>query len=408
MSDATGNTGEPKKGGGLFDYTQRAYWGGPWYPYWTLILMTIFGGLFGLDHLYLRSPLSAIAKFVFNIFSLGLWWVYDMLQILGEPESVQKNGLSIPIYGAAGIGSGMFTDDQPGVTTSRSPLRWFAYMFLVFLPFGFDLFIAGDTNGALAKFIASITWFLIPIAMIWSALNIGKAWLTPKAIWEDGSPRMFPFTFFMDAKGRSVLGPVDVPLSKDGCDPGGVNGVFSSIIGMFTGFIGTVLTPFVQTAINLVLPGVVPATAAAATAVTAGATAAKVGLNTASAVIEKSGDVATAVLDAAKNPAAQMAAVTVDLAQKAPSAAAAIPGLASGVGTGLADFKNPDALKKAAGIQTGGGASDELGHIALLSFFLIVLGSGAYFAAKRLNIHIPFLNRPEPNGPQRNDAPPKP
>lgn len=398
MSDAT--TSEKK--GGLFDYTQRAYWGGPWYPYWTLIVITIFGGLFGLDHLYLRSPLTAVAKFVFNILSLGLWYVYDIVQICGEPESTRKNGLTIPIYGAAGIGSGMFTDDQPGVTKSTSPLRWLAYMFLVFLPFGFDLFIAGDTNGAAAKFIASITWFLWPIAFLWSALNIGKAWLTPKSIWEQGTTRMFPFTFFMDANGRSILGPVEVPLSKDGCDPGGVNGVLNSILGMFSGLI--------QTAVGIVFPGLIPAAAAATTAVQAGATAAKVGLNTAASVIEKSGNVATTVLEAAKNPAAQMAAVTSDLAQKGPSALAALPGLASGVGTGLSDFSNPDTLKKAAGLQSGGGSgsgSDEMGHLALLVFFLAVLGSGSYFAAKRLNIQIPFLTRPEKDGQERNDTPPK-
>lgn len=412
MSDAAEPaTGDTKKGGGLFEYTQKAYWGGPWYPYWSLILVSIVGGMFGLDHLYLRSPYTAIAKLIVNILGLGLWFIYDLLQILGEPESVQKNGLSLPVFGAAGIGSGMFTDNQPGVPTSRSPLRWLAYMFLVFMPFGFDLFVAGDTNGAAAKFIATITWFLWPIAIIWSVMNVGKAWLAPKSVWEDGMSRMFPFTFFMDAVGRSVLGPVDVPQTKDGCDPGGVNGVFNRIIGLFTGIVSTILAPFVQTVVNLVLPGVVPATAAAATAVTAGATAAKVGLDTASSVIEKSGNVASAVLDAAKNPAAQMAAVTSDLAQKAPSAIAAIPSLASGVGSGVGGLTDPDALKAAAGIQKGGGFGDdgsELSSLALLVFFLFTLGTGSYFIAKRLNIQIPFLTKPEPNGQQRDDGPPKP
>ena len=52
---------------GVFDYTQKAYWGGPWYPYWSLLLVSVFGGFIGLDHLYLRSPTTGICKFIVNI-----------------------------------------------------------------------------------------------------------------------------------------------------------------------------------------------------------------------------------------------------------------------------------------------------------------------------------------------------
>ena len=31
-------------------------------------------------------------QFLFNLFSFGLWYFYDLLQILGERESVQTNG----------------------------------------------------------------------------------------------------------------------------------------------------------------------------------------------------------------------------------------------------------------------------------------------------------------------------
>ena len=271
MSEASQN-GDTTKGWSLFDSTKRAYWGGPWYPYWSLIAISIFGGFLGLDHLWLRSPLTAIAKFLFNLFSFGLWYFYDLLQILGERDSVQKNGLSIPIVGAAGIGSGMFRDNQPGVPLSRSPLRWIAYMFLVFLPFGFDLLVAGDMNGAAAKFISSITIFLLPITIIWTLMDAGKAWLVPKKLWDNGTSRMFPFTFFMDKQGPSVLGPVDIAMPKDGCDPGGASGIFK----------GSFIEPIAQTIIGSVLPGVIPATVAATTAV-------KLGADTASALIQKQG-----------------------------------------------------------------------------------------------------------------------
>ena len=57
----------------MFDYTQQPFWRGPWYPYWSLIIISIFGGLFGLDHFWLRSPLTGVLKMIVNIFGLGIW-----------------------------------------------------------------------------------------------------------------------------------------------------------------------------------------------------------------------------------------------------------------------------------------------------------------------------------------------
>ena len=39
--------------------------------------LSVLGGFFGLDHLYLRSPLTFIAKLITNIFTFGTWWLYD-------------------------------------------------------------------------------------------------------------------------------------------------------------------------------------------------------------------------------------------------------------------------------------------------------------------------------------------
>ena len=57
--------------------TQGSYWKGAQIPYYIYILMTIFGGLFGLDHLALRSPLTAILKFLSIIPLLGFWYFYE-------------------------------------------------------------------------------------------------------------------------------------------------------------------------------------------------------------------------------------------------------------------------------------------------------------------------------------------
>ncbi len=382
--------------GGVFDYTQRSYWGGPWYKYWTLMIITVVGGLFGLDHFYLRSPITGMLKFVLNILTLGLWYFYDLIQIFGEQDSVMKHGLSIPIFGAAGIGSGMFVDDQPEAPTSKSPLRYLAYLFLVWLPFGFDMFVAGDTNGALAKFTAAFFMIMWPISFLWGCLSIGKAYFTPRSVFEQGTTRMFPYSWFMDSNGRSVLGPKEVPTpGEDSCDPGGINGVFSSIIGTITG----ILSPLFQGVVNVVLPGLVPATTAATTAVQAGATAF-------TKVAESSGDMAAAVIDAATNPAAQSVGMASSLVKKGPEAIAAGPSLVSGVTGKLEKFATAEGLKAAAK-QAGGGGEDPITSGVLFLFFMSVLASGAYLAATRLNMGSLLFRRKE-NGQVRNDTPPKP
>jgi len=364
--------------GSLFDYTQRAYWGGPWYPYWTLIIISIFGGFFGLDHYWLRSPSTGFAKGIMNILTLGLWYVYDLIQILGEKESVMKHGLSVPIVGATGIGSGMFVDNQPGTTTSKSPLRYMGYLFLIFLPFGFDMYIAGDTYGALAKFFCAINPLFWIISFIWYWLTIGQTIFTPKSIFETGTTRMFPFTWLMNPNGRSVLGPREIPTPTGKCDNQG-------IIGAVAGTVGAAVTPVVDT----LVPGLAPAKAAA-TAV--------------SGVVEHAANFATSVINATKGPATHATAVASNLAQTVPGAVSEIPKISGKVGSELQKFSTQEGLKSVIQSQSGGGSGTE--SIALLMFFLTVLGFGSVFAAARLNVVFPFFHRTD--GQERNDSPPKP
>jgi hypothetical protein len=365
--------------GGLFPYTQRSYWGGPWYPYWSLILVSILGGLVGLDHLYLRSPLTAIAKLVVNILGLGIWYLYDLIQILGEKDSILKNGLSIPAFGPAGIGSGMFKDDQPDAEPSKSPLRYLAYMFLVFFPFGFDSFLAGDTKGALAKFFSAINPFFWIIAILWVLISAGSAWFNPTSVFEKGPMRLFPFSVVMDANGPSVLGPGEAEAPKEES-----KGFFGTILSTITNFFASIF--------SILLPGLQPAAAAMTGVVEAGATATK------------------QVIEAATAPAVQTVGTASSLVQKAPEAAAAIPALTAGVTSNLQKYTTVDGLKAAAAVQKGGGdVESPLSNGALLLFFLMTIGIGTWKASSHLNLTFPFWQRQQNNGrEQQNDTPPKP
>jgi hypothetical protein len=305
-----------------------------------------------------------------NILTLGLWYAYDLVQILGEKDSVMKNGLSIPILGSAGIGSGMFVDNQPGTLTSKSPLRYMAYLFLILLPFGFDMYIAGDTYGAVAKFVCAINPFFWIIGIIWYFLTIGQTIFTPKSIFEEGTTRMFPFTWLMDPSGHSILGPKEIPPSTGKCESG-IAGVVGSVAGPIVGAF---------------LPGVAPATSAL------------------TGVVEHAASLASSVIDATKGSAVQGASVATALAQKVPGAVSAIPAISGKLGSEFKKYSTEEGLKSMIKSQSGGGSGTE--STALLIFFLTVLGFGSAFAARRLNISFPFFRRVD--GQERNDSPPKP
>ena len=318
--------------GGMFDYTQGKYWGGPSYSYWTLIVISVLGGCIGLDHLWMRSPQTAILKALLMIPTLGLWYFYDLLQIFGEKDLVMKYGLSAPCVGPLGVGAEMFLDDHPGITEdkkSKSVLRYMAYFFLLWLPFGFDLYIAGDTNGAGARFLSSIIPFLWPIGFIWGCLNIIRAIASPKSVFDNGTSRMFPFTFFMNDTGPSKLGPKDIGFDTT-CDPGGSKGFFAGILSSVTYIFSMVA--------NILLPGVQPAIQAMS-----GFVASLFGFS-------------SAVVKAATNPAAATTAVASTIVQTAPSALAGTQGMAEGVGAKLQESATAQIAQRAVqrAVQTGG------------------------------------------------------
>lgn len=387
----------------LFKTTRSSYWGGPWYSYWMLGVVSVCFGFLGLDHLFLRSPTSAFLKLIVNIFGLGIWYFYDLIQVLGEKDSVMKNGLSVPFFGATGIGAGMFKDDQPNATPSRSPFRFIAYCLLLFFPFGFDSFIGGDTNGALMKFICTVIPIFWPILFIWGVYTFGTAYFKPKVLYEEGIPRLFPFTWFMDAKGPSKLGPKDIPFvpGEEGCDPGGFTGILRSVMNTLS----TVLPPFIMTAINSVFPGVAPAVQSVAAATQAGATTVKAAANT-----------ATGVIQALKEPAIQTASLVSGMASEIPTALAQGPALAAQAGQTLQAFQNPDVLKQLAAKQMGGGGLEgsDASNTALLFVFGAILLGGAWYSLKHLNNSVGGWYRKDASdsaartkGRERDDTPPK-
>jgi hypothetical protein len=264
-----------------FAYTQRAFWDGPNADYTTLTVLAClpFTGFIGLDHLYMRSPATALAKAVLNIFSLGLWYFYDVAQVLTERDRVKDIGYSMPIIGPTGLGAGIFPKTEAEVAQGPSPWRFIIYIVaaLIPLPFGQDFFAAGDIPGGIAKLFTLGAPLLWLFGLIWGFYVIFRLFFQTEALITEGVPRFFPFTLFMsDFKcSKGILGP------DRGCkEPDESHGFFGSVLNFLRGVpvLGKVVDPVVQTlnvakqtAVAVGERVVPPVVAAAGAAVTTGA-----------------------------------------------------------------------------------------------------------------------------------------
>ena len=93
--------------------SRKEFWGEPQYTRFGMWLFTLFFGFFGLHHLMLRSPQTALMCCLVNIFTFGYWYFYDLIQLsskeyggLGD-DGLNAYGLGSP-WGPLGIAQGMW------------------------------------------------------------------------------------------------------------------------------------------------------------------------------------------------------------------------------------------------------------------------------------------------------------
>lgn len=99
------------------------------------------GGLFGLDHFYMRSPWTGLAK-MFTMGGIGLWWLWDWAQLTFEANRVTKYGMSVPFDLVTGIGQGMIYDGEP--THYKQKSSYSGWIFAALFGFlGADSFVLG-------------------------------------------------------------------------------------------------------------------------------------------------------------------------------------------------------------------------------------------------------------------------
>jgi len=199
--------------------THGAYWKGGQIPYWLYLVFVILFGVFGLDHLLLRSPTTAILKILSIVPLLGFWYFYDIAQAIGEREHIEKFGLGVPFYGPVGLGAGMFINkDKTNLAPPDVPKPWmfmlYALTTIFFLAIPLNKLVIGDYWGMLVRlgmYMAIIPTLGISalIALGWGIYDIYALLFKTRYIFENGVPRISPAIWLgLDPNfRREALGP---------------------------------------------------------------------------------------------------------------------------------------------------------------------------------------------------------
>ena len=143
---------------------------GTYLSYDTLLGLSVLGGFFGLDHLYLRSPVTFLAKFVVNLFCFGIWWIYDALQVVFNADVVKVYGLGLPGWGPYGIGAGVLAKDIP----DKKHMSFIVYALALFFGgmIGLDSFITGHRQFGIIRLLCTISLILLPVSGLEWARNV--------------------------------------------------------------------------------------------------------------------------------------------------------------------------------------------------------------------------------------------
>ena len=182
--------------------SQGDYWGGYVLDTWFYKLLAIFPltGLLGIDHLALRSPLTAILKVLVNIFFYGAWYIYDILQVMMDNTFVAKYGMSTP-WGPRGHGYKLFKDmtennleEFPTESVysggfGSNILFVFYAALTLFIGFtGIPLILAGDFHGGILKLFSNFLILPMIFYMIIQVFEFAKSGTVQK----EGLPHAWP------------------------------------------------------------------------------------------------------------------------------------------------------------------------------------------------------------------------
>ena len=347
--------------------TKGSYWGGAQLPYWLLMTLSIFPltGLLGLDHFMLRSPITGILKFLSLIPLLGFWYFYDIAQVIGEREFVEKHGMGVPFMGPQGIGEGMFFNgDKSNAADPKKPQPWKFALYTLFTLFGIGLplnkIVIGDYWGALFQGIFLLAFPFTILALFWSVYDSYMLLAKPKELLDKGPVRITPASWVIDPNyDNTVLGTQPPPPGKEDLSMMRlIKKYFFTIREVFDAWLSTISAGArTQAALATVIPATV-GSASLATAAIAPAVAysgAKASLKLADQVPEFTGKVASLGIEAAKSGVTAIGRLPETVKELAPIVAKEAPRVATAVVQAAEPAVRPVAQALAPAAQAVGG-----------------------------------------------------
>jgi TM2 domain-containing membrane protein YozV len=338
--------------------------------YHVFLGLSVLGGAIGLDHLYLRSPLTFLAKCVVNMLFFGVWWFYDASQAIFNSDVVKVYGLGVPGLGPKGIAAGVLASDTP----SKKHMNFFLYALALMAGgiFGLDSFLVGDKQSGIIRLISMISMIGLPIALGWWAYKLFTFFFYTKKItsqYKDyfGAPGESTedqasgfLTRIIMRVLETVRGPAEVILKP-----------VTDTVQMGIKTVGETVTTGLKTVDNTVILG--------------------------KAVVDKSSEIATQVTGAidALSQAGSFLPATSLYSSITPEA---VKSAKSALQSGGAFVNSVNSAKSP--LQSGGAAEDlNASSYVLLGTLLIVACSGfiATFLRSNVRKHVP-----------RDDSPPEP
>jgi TM2 domain-containing membrane protein YozV len=142
-------------------HTREEFWKEKHYTRNGMWWFTLFFGWFGLHHLLLKSPQTAVLVYFGNKLLLGYPWLYDLIQLSSwglKDEELELFGMDSP-FGALGLAKGMWvsSDGLPSRNTDKnrthSAKPWAFFFYCLLCPIGIVAsLIVGDYGNAMARF----------------------------------------------------------------------------------------------------------------------------------------------------------------------------------------------------------------------------------------------------------------
>lgn len=153
-------------------HTREEFWQEKHYTRNGMWWFTLFFGWFGLHHLLLKSPQTALMVYFGNKLLLGYPWLYDLIQLSSwglTDEELNLFGMDSP-FGALGLAKGMwvpsdgFPSTSPYKDRTHSDKPWAFFFYCLLCPIGIVAsLIVGDYGNAMARFfnIFPLTYVMI-------------------------------------------------------------------------------------------------------------------------------------------------------------------------------------------------------------------------------------------------------